>query len=100
MKVVPLMALAQHYGVPTRFLDWTRKAAVAAYFGALEPTKPAAELAVWGINGRFLQTCLKGMIGSGGLPLSLPPRADKPHTFCQAGLVTDYFDPTHQLPTL
>ena len=32
----PLMALAQHHGLPTLFLDWTRRAWIAAYFAAAD----------------------------------------------------------------
>ena len=39
-SVLPFIALAQHHGVPTRMLDWTTLANVAAYFGASEIAKP------------------------------------------------------------
>jgi hypothetical protein len=43
-----LAAIAQHYGTPTRFLDWTKEALIAAYFAvpnlADEPREP---IAVW-----------------------------------------------------
>lgn len=31
-----LLGIAQHYGVPTRLMDWTRRTKVAAYFAASE----------------------------------------------------------------
>jgi hypothetical protein len=64
-----LYALAQHYGVPTRLLDWTRRGHVAAYFAAVDaaeleshPTKrrpgrsdkPPQRFAVWALSRRTL----------------------------------------------
>jgi hypothetical protein len=54
-KALSLMALAQHYGIPTRLLDWTRQAYIAAFFAGesakklLENKKidPTERLVVW-----------------------------------------------------
>lgn len=48
-----VVALAQHYGLGTRFLDWTRSSFVAAYFAAissLEQPASATDLAVWAFS--------------------------------------------------
>lgn len=51
-----VMALAQHYGVPTRLLDWSLHAYVALYFAcapALADYKqwtPGDRLAIWALN--------------------------------------------------
>lgn len=53
-----LVALAQHHGIPTRLLDFTRRSLVAAFFACEQwmqfaDEKPAA-MAVWAINLREL----------------------------------------------
>lgn len=48
-----LTALAQHYGVPTRLLDWTRQSFIAAFFAAEDASNhikeydPSSRLVVW-----------------------------------------------------
>ncbi|WP_414895534.1 FRG domain-containing protein [Pseudomonas chlororaphis] len=47
------LAVAQHYGVPTRLLDWTRRSFVAAYFAAsaaLQLKQAPDAIAVWSLN--------------------------------------------------
>jgi hypothetical protein len=54
-------ALMQHYGEPTRFVDFTESMAVAAYFALVHErgVDPAEDAAIWAVNtgilGRMLQ---------------------------------------------
>ncbi len=48
--LLPILAFAQHFGVPTRLLDWTERSYVAAYFAAsayLSNNIESSEIAVW-----------------------------------------------------
>lgn len=52
-EVVGVLALAQHFGIRTRLLDWSRRANVAAYFAAADAARAevkAGFLAVWAIR--------------------------------------------------
>ncbi|WP_439004462.1 FRG domain-containing protein [Ralstonia holmesii] len=55
MQVLPMMAMAQHHGIPTRLLDWSSNAMVACYFAAAgavnKPTPQTGQtLAVFGFT--------------------------------------------------
>jgi len=57
------VALAQHYGVSTRFLDWTRSPSVAAYFAATESFAQPDEtesFAIWAFS-TFSDAARKGL---------------------------------------
>jgi hypothetical protein len=63
-------ALMQHYGTPTRFLDWTSSPYVAAYF-ALEKqaTEGARRSAIWAIDLDWLEKTVLETLRQKGLPL-------------------------------
>jgi len=74
-----LYALAQHYRVPTRLLDWTRRPLFAAYFaalGAADPDRKPDEngdgrLAVWAVQAE----CVDGFLRTkdpGAVVVSVP----------------------------
>ena len=61
---VRLIALAQHYGLPTRFLDWTRSPYVAAYFALFHKiinrnAQNEVDAVVWVLNLEMLQRSVR-----------------------------------------
>jgi hypothetical protein len=79
------LALAQHYGLPTRLLDWTRHAAVAAYFACLRPALPAADLAVWALHGSYVSS---NPTEAATCRVFQTSRYDNPNLHAQDGLFT------------
>jgi hypothetical protein len=98
--VLPLMALAQHHGLPTVLLDWTRKAWIAAYFASVEAAKELEEnrpqqndtpltktthLAVWALNRKKLEDAA---LGSKAPFFYNAPGGTNPNLNAQSGLFT------------
>ena len=88
-QLLSVVALAQHYGVPTRLLDWTEKPLVAAYFAAIEPAQEASDggnLSIWALNQRYVLE--RWNVSDVEVLIVTAPRATNPNLQAQAGLFT------------
>lgn len=56
------LALMQHYGAPTRLLDWTKSPYVAAFFAA-ECASPEKDFAIWAVDQDSVKAEALAMLG-------------------------------------
>ncbi len=95
-QFVPLMGLAQHYGVPTRLLDWTRSSAMAAYFAAADKNAKGL-ISVWAIKSPSLRV-ISGILRAGiaekpSILFVNAARATNQRLHAQGGLFTMFSTP-------
>lgn len=84
-----IYALAQHYGIPTRLLDWSHNARVAAYFaahGAAKQPVTSKRFAVWALSRDFVEKKL--LYRNPGAIVITVPTVSNPNLHAQKGLFT------------
>jgi FRG domain len=88
--LLPLLALAQHYGVPTRLLDWSDKPHVAAYFASIGAVKKrTTTIGIWALNlDWIIYSAFPGNAAKMAVYVVTAPRASNPNLHAQGGIFT------------
>lgn len=99
--VLELAALAQHYGVPTRLLDWSQDINTAIYFATINAMKKinskdnvSEKFTLWALNIKILQLVNKSL-KENNLPIIpirtiIPSYANNKNLCAQKGVLTSW----------
>lgn len=82
-------ALAQHYGIPTRLLDWTYDLYVALHFGFMDAIGKDGNLSIWALNKEYL-SFLRPTINRINVEFITPHYTGNPNLAAQQGLFTHW----------
>lgn len=94
--MLEVAALAQHYGVSTRLLDWTYDPFVAAYFASKPPLGIEGDLCIWGLDVGAIGA-LESIASYFPLKIVTPHYSGNPNLAAQSGLFTHW---GHKIPGL
>ena len=87
------IGLAQHYGIPTRFLDWTFNALYAVYFAQVDnsPGTDNTDLSVWALdmNAITMMHHWEGGVGRNMMRSLVPRRRGNDFITAQDGLLLE-----------
>lgn len=88
--MLEVAALAQHYGIATRLLDWTYDPFVAGYFASKPSDKVKSELCIWGLSIDTIGTIDSPNLTGWPLRLVTPHYSGNPNLAAQSGLFTHW----------
>ncbi len=87
--LLDVAGLAQHYGIPTRLLDWTYDPLIAAFFATCKLKEKQCDVAVWGFNADLFAKYNRFSFKS-KLKFITPPYHGNPNLAAQRGLFTHF----------